>query len=211
MDWSQSLLGRALLVLAPLGLIVLLQLREPEPEYISPWQGSAVVIQNITAHNQDSASITQVGLGMSAGIDPDQPYGNPLQSSAAVMTQGYGVGTHAPANAWGAVDLAIDGNGDGVADPSGSRGAPISATHRGVVQLTPNSYPAGNHIWLSNDRFKTGYSHLDSFAVQNGDLVERGTLIGYVGSSGLSSGPHLDYQVWADGVNVNPLEYGAFD
>jgi murein DD-endopeptidase MepM/ murein hydrolase activator NlpD len=34
-------------------------------------------------------------------------------------------------------------------------------------------------------------------------------VIGYVGSTGASSGPHLDYQVWQDGVNVNPLDFGA--
>ena len=141
--------------------------------------------------------------------DPDMPWGNPTDSTAAVMTQGYGVGSHAPAAVWGAIDIALDGNGDGAADPGSSDGAPVYATMRGVVKLSPNSVPAGNHIWVLGGRYKTGYAHLKSFAIQNGQLVTRGTLIGYIGSTGHSSGPHLDYQVWKDGVNQNPLEYGA--
>jgi murein DD-endopeptidase MepM/ murein hydrolase activator NlpD len=127
------------------------------------------------------------------------------------MTQGYGVGSHAPANIWGAVDLAIDGNGDGQADPQGTEGAPVYATHAGTIQLARDTYPAGNHIWLIGDHFKTGYSHLKDFAVQDGQAVKRGDVIGYVGSTGEASGPHLDYQVWEDGVNVNPLDFGAMN
>jgi murein DD-endopeptidase MepM/ murein hydrolase activator NlpD len=125
------------------------------------------------------------------------------------MTQGYGVGTHAPAATWGAIDIAIDSNGDGHADPQASDGAPIYATHRGVVTVTPNSVPAGNHVWVRGEHYRTGYSHLKRFAVQTSQVVERGTLIGYMGATGKASGPHLDYQVWKDGVNQNPLSYGA--
>ncbi len=146
-------------------------------------------------------------------VGSDAPVGNPLNHPATVMTQGYGSGTHAPANIWGAIDLALDSNGDGAADPAGTWDQPIFATHSGVVKLTPNSYPAGNHIWVMNQNYKTGYAHLSSFAVDNGQMVDRGTLIGYVGSTGQSSGPHLDYQIWRkEGgiwVNVNPLSYGA--
>jgi murein DD-endopeptidase MepM/ murein hydrolase activator NlpD len=141
--------------------------------------------------------------------DPSIPWGNPTDSTAAVMTQGYGVGTHTPAATWGAIDIAIDGNGDDQADAQASDGAPIYATHRGVVKVTPNSVPAGNHIWVRGEHYKTGYSHLKGFAVQTGQVVERGTLIGYMGATGRASGPHLDYQVWKDGVNQNPLSYGA--
>lgn len=140
--------------------------------------------------------------------EPGLPWGNPTDSTAAVMTQGYGVGTHAPAASWGAIDIAIDGNGDGQADPAASDGAPVYATMRGLVRVTPNSVPAGNHVWVLGDRYKTGYAHLKAFAVETGQTVERGTLIGYIGSTGHSSGPHLDYQVWKDGVNQNPLDYG---
>jgi murein DD-endopeptidase MepM/ murein hydrolase activator NlpD len=145
----------------------------------------------------------------------ESPQGNPLQAANTVMTQGYGVGSHAPAAIWGAVDLAIDGNGDGSADPDGSLQHPVYATHAGVVALAPNSWPAGNHIWVSNSRYRTGYSHLAGFAVDEGQAVRAGDLIGYIGSTGQSSGPHLDYQVWAmEGgawVNKNPLDFGALD
>jgi murein DD-endopeptidase MepM/ murein hydrolase activator NlpD len=131
------------------------------------------------------------------------------------MTQGYGVGSHAPAATWGAVDLAIDGNGDGAADPDGTFGHPIYATHSGVIKLSPDSWPAGNHIWVANDEYRSGYSHLSRFAVADGQTVRPGDVIGYIGTSGMSSGPHLDYQVWqmqgGQWVNQNPLDYGALD
>lgn len=154
----------------------------------------------------------QQGRGMSGEL---RPQGNPLGAPNTVMTQGYGVGSHAPAETWGAVDLAIDGNGDGAADPQGSWDHPVYATHDGVVKVTPNSWPAGNHIWVANDQYRTGFAHLASFAVESGQQVRRGDLIGYLGSTGMSSGPHLDYQVWErrDGswVNLNPLDFGALD
>ncbi|MEI8307871.1 MAG: M23 family metallopeptidase [Chloroflexales bacterium] len=145
--------------------------------------------------------------------DDSRPQGNPLGVHNTVITQGYGVGSHAPAAVWGAVDLAIDGDGDGVADPAATMKHPIYATQSGVAALTPNSWPAGNHIWVANNQYRTGYSHLDSFVVTDGQSVYPGDMIGYVGSTGQSSGPHLDYQVWVmqggEWVNQNPLDFGA--
>jgi murein DD-endopeptidase MepM/ murein hydrolase activator NlpD len=167
---------------------------------------------NHIANNDVLSGVTfqQTGRGNS-----EQPWGNPLGASNSVMTQGYGVGSHAPAPVWGAVDLALDGDGDGAADPAGSWGQPIYATHAGNVKVTADSWPAGNHVWVSNDSYRTGYAHLQEFAVRSGDYVERGDLLGYMGSTGMSSGPHLDYQVWKrqgnDWVNVNPLEYAVMD
>ncbi|GIV97135.1 MAG: hypothetical protein KatS3mg057_1792 [Herpetosiphonaceae bacterium] len=114
-----------------------------------------------------------------------------------------------PREIWGAIDLALDGDGDGDPDPDATLGAPVYATHRGVVRVTPNSWPAGNHVWVEGQRYKTGYAHLLNFAVEDGQMVERGTLIGFIGSTGMSSGPHLDYQVWQDGINVNPLDFNV--
>jgi murein DD-endopeptidase MepM/ murein hydrolase activator NlpD len=148
--------------------------------------------------------------GLVASDHPqDVPWGNPTDSTRSQMTQGYGVGSHAPASVWGGVDLAIDGDGDGNVDPGGSMGAPLYATMSGVIEVTPNSMPAGNHIWIKNERYKVGYGHLKDFAVQTGQTVQRGDLIGYMGSTGQSSGPHLHYHIWQDGVNVNPMDFGA--
>ena len=182
---------------------------------ISAWRGDTAL--QVAAPRKDQTVLTSLftkrepaKTGLAADPhDPHMPWGNPTDSAAAVMTQGYGVGTHAPAEIWGGIDIALDGNGDGAADPQGSDGAPIYATMRGVVKVSPNSVPAGNHVWVIGDRYKTGYAHLKAFAVENGQMVERGTLIGYMGSTGQSSGPHLHYDVWLDGVNKNPLDYGA--
>jgi murein DD-endopeptidase MepM/ murein hydrolase activator NlpD len=208
--------GRAhvlILVLAILGMawLVMQLFAQPNAQQMSGWRGPGSTAANVAAmvnNNLSGLAEDQRGRGLSSAL---KPHGNPLNDARAVMTQGYGVGTHAPAEVWGAIDLAIDGNGDGGADPQGSYDAPIYATHSGVVRVTPNSYPAGNHIWVSNEQFKTGYAHLAGFAVENGAYVERGQLIGYMGSTGMSSGPHLDYQIWemqgGTWVNRNPLDF----
>jgi murein DD-endopeptidase MepM/ murein hydrolase activator NlpD len=139
----------------------------------------------------------------------DIPWGNPMGSPRVVITQGYGVGTHAPAAIAGGIDLAIDGDGDGQPNPSATWNAPLYATMRGVIEIRSNLWPAGNHVWIKNKRYKVGYAHLQSFAVKHGQLVERGDLIGYTGATGYTTGPHLHYHIWEDGINVNPLKFGA--
>jgi len=136
------------------------------------------------------------------------PIGCPVQPAAgrAVLTQGYGVGSHAPADVWGAVDLAVDGDGDGYAEPGASWYAPIVATHDGVVRVSLDSYPAGNHVWVqeAGGLWRSGYSHLAIVTVVSGQFVRAGEQIGLLGSSGMASGPHLDYQVWRGDTNVDP-------
>ncbi len=214
-EWPYLTRGRKIMLI--LGLVslgyLLLQTRQG-PAELSNWSGNGnPFAASVTGALPQPQAIViqaapQTGRGEPVG-DADMPFSNPLGQPNTVMTQGYGVGSHAPAHIWGAVDLAIDGNGDGQADPQGTDGAPVYATHDGEVKLARDTYPAGNHIWVIGERYKTGYSHLKDFAVQEGQSVKRGDVIGYVGSTGASSGPHLDYQVWQDGVNVNPLDFGA--
>lgn len=198
------------LILALIGLgWLLLQTGRPDQARISLWRGP--LTQSSTASLTGVAEQTGQGLS-NVGL---RPQGNPLGVANTVMTQDYGVGTHAPAHIWGAVDLAIDGNSDGKADPEGTWGHPVYATHPGTVKVTRDSWPAGNHVWVVNDAFKTGYAHLQDFAVEDGQVVQRGQVIGFIGSTGQSSGPHLDYQVWqlqnGQWVNVHPAEFGALD
>ncbi|MFV9503233.1 MAG: M23 family metallopeptidase [Oscillochloridaceae bacterium umkhey_bin13] len=138
------------------------------------------------------------------------PLGCPVVPLAGqvVLTQGYGVGSHAPAAVWGAIDLAVDGNGDGYADQAASWYQPIVATHDGRVTVTLDSYPGGNYVAVSDPSgvWRTGYGHLALVTVLNGQFVRAGEQIGLMGSTGASTGPHLDYQVWRSGVNIDPTE-----
>jgi murein DD-endopeptidase MepM/ murein hydrolase activator NlpD len=211
--------GWAIFVGATIALWLLFGSGASSGPVVSTWSGDGVAAQSAGAAAQ-AAPAGLKGLfskqnaaqstGLASATQPqDVPWGNPTDSTRAVMTQGYGVGSHAPAAVWGGIDIAIDGNGDGDADPGGSMGAPIYATMSGVVETQADTMPAGNHLWIKNERYKVGYGHLKGFAVETGQTVQRGDLIGYMGSTGQSSGPHLHYHIWQDGINVNPLGFGA--
>ena len=139
----------------------------------------------------------------------DGPHGCPLSPIAGtqiVITQGYGVGTHAPAATWGAVDLAIDTNGDGNGEPETTFGRQIVATHGGIARIYPNSWPGGNFVIITNAEsgYATAYGHLGSFSITDGQTVTAGTPIGTVGSTGMASGPHLHYEVRTSHGNIDP-------
>jgi murein DD-endopeptidase MepM/ murein hydrolase activator NlpD len=138
----------------------------------------------------------------------DGPHGCPLAPAAGriVMTQGYGVGTHDPASIWGAIDLAIDGDGDGYAEPEASQGVQIFATHGGVAHVFMDSWPAGNYVRVADQQsgWSTAYAHLDTVLVAEGQAIPDGAPLGTVGSTGQASGPHLHYEVWHGDQNVDP-------
>lgn len=93
-------------------------------------------------------------------------------------------------------------------DYAAPRGTQVVAVADGTVTKANYSGGAGRMIKLRhNGNCETGYLHLSRFAkgIKPGVYVSQGDVIGYVGSSGLSTGPHLDYRVWQNGVAVDPL------
>ncbi len=93
-------------------------------------------------------------------------------------------------------------------DISARRGTPVQAPAGGVVVFTGRNGGLGKTIRVAHGfGFMTVYGHLDSIAVEPGDEVRRGTVLGALGSSGRSTGPHLHYEVHVDGAAVNPLYY----
>lgn len=85
-------------------------------------------------------------------------------------------------------------------------GAPIFAVSDGVVAMAGRHGGHGNYVRLNHGGgMATGYSHMSRIAVSPGTRVRSGQVIGYVGSTGLSTGPHLHYEVYRDGRTVNPL------
>ena len=143
--------------------------------------------------------------------DRAAPRGYPLIAAVGqiVVTQGYSEGTHAPAAIWGALDFAIDSDGDGYAEPGATRSAPVIATHDGIARVYPGSWPGGNFVRIENREtgWVTAYGHLDSIMVSEGQVVQRGTQIGTVGSTGYATGPHLHYEIWRQGINIDPTPF----
>ena len=88
-------------------------------------------------------------------------------------------------------------------------GAEVYASGDGeVVKVESNFWGYGNMITIDHGYgYKTRYAHLSKFAVIKGQKVKRGQLIGYVGSTGKSTGPHLHYEVMKNDANVDPIHF----
>jgi murein DD-endopeptidase MepM/ murein hydrolase activator NlpD len=103
-------------------------------------------------------------------------------------------------------------NGEGAfhsgVDIGSSYGHPIVAPADGVVTMTDTMGGYGKTIMISHGNgISTRYGHLSGFAVTAGQHVQRGEVIGYVGESGRSTGPHLHYEVRINDTPVNPYKY----
>jgi murein DD-endopeptidase MepM/ murein hydrolase activator NlpD len=87
-------------------------------------------------------------------------------------------------------------------------GTPVAATDSGVAYDFPSSYGYGNHvIMVHGNGWVSIYGHLSRFGVGNGDAVHAGQVIGYEGSTGNSTGPHLHFEIRFNDVPRNPLQY----
>ncbi|MCE5329158.1 peptidoglycan DD-metalloendopeptidase family protein [bacterium] len=93
-------------------------------------------------------------------------------------------------------------------DLAAPRGTPIVAADGGQVIQASYDGGYGNSILIYHGgSFATFYGHLSGFAVGAGQMVKRGQVIGYVGSTGLATGPHLHFEVRINGAAQNPLGY----
>ncbi len=94
---------------------------------------------------------------------------------------------------------------DGV-DFAAPEGTPVTACKSGSVEKTGYSDVYGNFIILKHDSAtRSFYAHLSRISVQAGDIVYSRAVIGETGSSGLSTGAHLHFEIWVDGKTVDPL------
>ena len=92
-------------------------------------------------------------------------------------------------------------------DYAAPKGTPVRAVADGVVTFCGWSGGGGNTLKIKHaNNMTTGYLHLSRFAkgITKGKRVSQGDLIGYVGSTGTSTGPHLDYRVWKGSTPINP-------
>ncbi|MCR4828051.1 MAG: M23 family metallopeptidase [Bacteroidales bacterium] len=97
-------------------------------------------------------------------------------------------------------------------DLSAKKGTPIYATADGTVEVAGRNESGlagyGISVLINHGYgYKTLYAHMNDVKVRPGQKVKRGELIGHVGNSGLSSGPHCHYEVWLNGKKVDPVYY----
>ena len=99
--------------------------------------------------------------------------------------------------------------GEDIGAPSGT---PILAADSGVATVIPNNGNGyGNYIMINHGGGRvTLYAHMSAFAVSNGATVTQGQVIGYVGSTGNSTGPHLHFEVRVNGATTDPRSYFSF-
>jgi murein DD-endopeptidase MepM/ murein hydrolase activator NlpD len=116
---------------------------------------------------------------------------------AGRLTSGYGMRFH-PVLGYSRMHAGVDFGA--------AWGSPIYAVSDGTVTWSGWHGGHGNYVRLEHGGgMATGYGHMSKIAVANGGRVRAGQVIGYVGSTGLSTGPHLHYEVYQNGRTVNPL------
>lgn len=119
------------------------------------------------------------------------------QPVAGRMTSGFGMRRH-PILGYTRMHAGVDF--------AARYGSPIYAVTDGVVDYAGRHGGHGNYVRIRHGGgLATGYAHMSRIAAMSGQHVRRGQVIGYVGSTGLSTGPHLHYELYRNGATINPL------
>jgi murein DD-endopeptidase MepM/ murein hydrolase activator NlpD len=124
----------------------------------------------------------------------------PISKNIAIVSSGFG-------NRWHPITKMF-GPHPGI-DFAAPIGTPIYATADGVVDNTEISFTGyGKKVEIDHGfGYRTRYAHMNAFVVKRGQRIKRGELIGYVGTTGLSTAPHLHYEVFINREHVNPIYY----
>lgn len=178
------------------------------------------------ADDMAAAAVTTTNASMPAGIDEiDQPMGDPefrgLFNDWKSTDSGVGTGLASIPSLQPVAGISLSSDFGTRSDPFTGRrkqhagidipkpaGTPIYATADGVAARAEWVSGYGNMVQLEHGGgFQTRYGHMSSIAIAPGTRVKKGQVIGYVGSTGRSTGNHLHYEVRIGGMPVNPLPY----
>jgi len=160
------------------------------------WEDKATVEKEYVENNSIPESISNSKAVLVALEEP--PSRSPLDN-ASNITSSFGMRIH-PIYKKEKLHRGIDFRA-----PTGT---PVYATADGLVEKMVTRHGYGKLIILKHDEiYQTYYAQLSEFEVEAGQTVKKGDLIGRVGSSGLSTAPHLHYEVLKNGQPVNPEKY----
>jgi len=143
----------------------------------------------------------RLDTGLTASIGVSVPSRRPIEQMS--LSSSYGMRTHP------ITGRVARHNGIDIPAP---RGTPIYATADGIVGRAQRLGGYGNYVEIAHgNAIETRYGHMSSYIVHPGQQVKKGEIIGYVGSTGRSTGNHLHYEVRIDGAPVNPLPFVRSD
>lgn len=153
----------------------------------------AIIAAAEAAARQAAANQARGGSNAAANVERPASAAGLIWPTTGPVTSGYGM-------RWGAMHQGID-----IAPPYGTG---VYAANAGIVIFAGAQGGYGNLILVDHGGgFVTAYAHLSSFAASSGQAVNRGALIGYVGSTGDSTGPHLHFETRVGGAAQNPMNF----
>lgn len=151
------------------------------------------------------AQIAEIKAEMAAAAARGGGNGQFVWPEQGPITQGFGCTTY-PFEPWDP-NCATHHFHSGI-DIGDAWGTPVGAGDAGIAYTYYSSYGYGNHVIIVHGNgWVSIYGHLASFAVGNGQPVGRGQVVGYEGSTGNSTGPHLHFEIRLNDVPQNPLQY----
>lgn len=167
-------------------------------ETVREWQQEASSLSAASAQIQAQIAAAQAKPATPAATPSGTP--TPPPSSAGLVWPVSGPITSPYGMRWGSLHPGID--------VGASTGTPIHAAAAGTVLVASYNGGYGNLVVLDNgNSIATAYAHQASIAVTVGQTVSQGQIVGYVGSTGFSTGPHLHFEVRVNGTPVDPLGY----
>lgn len=178
----------------PIGTIKLTVLKKSfDTQQLTVTEEQEKMTQNIGRIQQDQIKVNKVRSVSEARFLFDQAFIQPVKGR---LSTPYGFTRYVNGKFSGS-HRAID-----LANPEGT---PVATTNAGKVVLAEELYLTGNSIYIDHGmNLFSQYAHLSKINVTAGDMVEAGQVIGLVGTTGFSTGPHLHFTFWVGSHPVNP-------
>lgn len=146
---------------------------------------------------QAAQEAAQLAAGGTLSYTPTASSGFLWPIAGARVTQGVGPRIH-PVYGYRSCHTGVD--------LGAATGTPIRATASGVVVNTASGGPYGNHTLISHGNgIYSMYAHMSRFKAQEGDTLKQGDIVGYVGSTGYATGPHLHFEIHVGSTPYNPM------
>lgn len=166
--------------------------------YLALLIGVIVTLIGFFAYHQFQYFTDQVAITHIQESRPVGPTGWPLEDAQVPISSNFGLRTHP------IFKTQIHHKG---IDIKAAKGTSVLATGKATVYKVGVNKNAGKYIILKHDHhFMTKYFHLSKIIVQEGSTVQKGEIIGEVGSTGMSTTPHLHYEIIQDNGPIDPLE-----